>query len=132
MRTLSMIAAGAAIALMSAASAVRAGSEYQIDSNSGEKAVTYVVQFGGGKLFDRYTAFDPKSKKFVYLDWKRDAAAPRPAATIWDHRTGEFVGLYRFPGVEQPLPVIPTIEDMKVCPLTGDKHFQAKRIRFYD
>jgi hypothetical protein len=127
-----MVAAGAAIALMSAAPAVRAGSEYQIDSKSGEKAVTYVVQFGGGKLFDRYTAFDPKSKKFVYLDWKRDAASPRPAATIWDHRTGESVRLYKFPGVEQPLPVIPSIEDMKVCPLTGDKHFQAKRIRFYD
>jgi len=28
--------------------------------------------------------------------------------------------------VKDPLPVIPSIEDMKVCPMTGDKKFEAK------
>lgn len=103
-----------------------AGNIYDVTSTDGTKTVTYQVRFGGGKLFESYTAFDPASKKFVYLEWKRSEDAPKPALTFWDHRTGEIIALYKFPDVKDPLPVIPSIEDMKVCPMTGDKKFEAK------
>ncbi len=103
-----------------------AGNIYDVTSKDGKKTVTYQVRFGGGKLFDTYTAFDPASKKFVYLEWKRSEETPKPAMTIWDHRTGETISLYKFPDVKDPLPLIPAIEDMKACPMTGDKKFEAK------
>ncbi len=103
-----------------------AGNVYDVTSTDGMTTVTYRVRFGGGKLFEAYTAFDPASKKFVYLEWKRSDEAPKPVLTFWDHRTGETVALYKFPDVKDPLPVIPSIEDMKVCPMTGDKKFEAK------
>lgn len=114
------------------ASAADAGTGYKVTAKKGDETVTYDVNFGGGRRFERWTAFDPASKKFVYLDWPRGEAEPKPAATIWDHRTGETVKLYKFPEVETPLPVIPSIEEMKVCPLTGDKAFKAVRLIAYD
>jgi hypothetical protein len=45
---------------------------------------------------------------------------------LWNHRTGETIPLYHFPDAQNPLPVIPSIEAMKVCPLTNDKNFKAK------
>jgi hypothetical protein len=122
----------AAAVLASASSLASAGTEYRITSKDGEKTITYVVQFGGGRRFERFTAFDPKSKKFVYLDFDLDGKGPTPAGTIWDHRTGETIKLFKFPKVNQPLPLIPSIEDMKVCPITGDKHFKSERFRIYD
>lgn len=112
--------------------AAPAGTIYEVTAKKGDDAVTYRVKFGGGKAVSQWTAFDPATKKFVYLTWKRGDAEPAPAASIWDHRTGETVKLYKFPGVDQPLPVIPTIQDMKVCPLTGDKAFTSKRVGNYD
>jgi hypothetical protein len=109
-----------------------AGTIYEVTATSGTEKVTYRVKFGGGKAVAQWTAFDPKSKKFVYLTWERGDPAPEPVAAIWDHRTGETVKLYKFPNVEQPLPVIPSIQDMKVCPLTGDKEFTFKRVGNYD
>lgn len=110
---------------MAASSTVSAGNVYKVTSRSGDETVTYEVRFGGGKIKDQFTAFDPESKKFVYLSWNRAGERPAPAATIWDHRTGESIPLYAFPDAAHPLPVIPSIEDMKVCPITGDKEFKA-------
>ncbi len=45
---------------------------------------------------------------------------------VWDHRTGETIPLYRFPDTRNPLPVIPSIKALKVCPITGDKDFKAR------
>jgi hypothetical protein len=109
-----------------------AGTIYEVTATRGTEKVTYRVKFGGGKAVAQWTAFDPKSKQFVYLTWERGDPAPEPVATIWDHRAGETVKLYKFPNVEQPLPVIPSIQDMKVCPLTGDKEFTFKRVGNYD
>src|SRR5260370_40783220 len=109
-----------------------AGTKYRITSGQGEKEVTYDVNFGGGKAFGRYTAFDPDTKKFVYLDWEDKADAPKPVPVIWDHRTGETIPLYKFPGAANPLPRIPSINDRKVCPYTGDNNFEQKRLRNYD
>jgi hypothetical protein len=109
-----------------------AGTGYTVTAKQGEKEVTYEVKFGGGRRFEQWTAFDPASKQFVYLQWPRGAAEPKPAATVWDHRTGETLKLYKFPGVESPLPVIPSVEEMKVCPLTGDKAFKAVARLAYD
>jgi hypothetical protein len=120
------------LALSVAASQVLAGNAYQITSSDGSKSITYEVKFGGAKLYEQWTAFDPATKKFVYLTWKRDTPAPEPAARIWDYHTGEIVPLYKFPGVEQPLPIIPSIADLKVCPLTGDKHPKIEETRIYD
>jgi hypothetical protein len=103
-----------------------AGNIYKVTSRDGDKTVTYEVRFGGGKLMDQFTAFDPETKKFVYLRWRRGDAKPAPAMKVWDHRTGEIVPLYRFPDAKNPLPVIPSIEAMKVCPITNDKNFKAK------
>ncbi len=109
-----------------------AGDGYEVTARQGGKEVAYMVNFGGGKLFDQYTAFDPESKKFVYLSWKRDAKPPKPVMTIWDHNTGELIPLYKFPDVKNPLPAIPSIEAMKVCPITGDKQFKAKLVMAID
>ena len=103
-----------------------AGNIYKVTSQDGDKTVTYEVRFGGGKLMDLFTAFDPESKKFVYLQWKRSDEKPAPVMKVWDHRTGETIPLYRFPDAKHPLPVIPSLDAMKVCPLTGDKNFKAK------
>src|SRR5262249_4300101 len=109
-----------------------AGNVYQVTAQRGDKTVQYEVQFGGGRIMDRLTAFDPATKKFVYLDWERRGKAPAPVAKIWDHRTGETIPLYSFPQAKGPLPVIPSIEAMKVCPLTGDKNFKARLFEIID
>lgn len=124
------ILALAALALL--VSAADAGTGYKVTAKKGDETITYDVKFGGGRRFEQWTAFDPASKKFVYLDWTRGEAEPKPAAAVWDHRTGEAVKLYKFPGVDHPLPVIPSIEEMKVCPLTGDKAFKAVALIAYD
>ena len=116
----------AVIGLVAGTTPTLAGNIYKVTSQDGDKTVTYEVRFGGGKLMDQFTAFDPETKKFVYLQWKRSDEKPAPAMKVWDHRTGETILLYRFPDAKNPLPVIPSIDAMKVCPLTGDKNFKAK------
>lgn len=120
------------LGLLSAASPASAGMIYKVQSRNGDQQLTYEVRFGGGKLNEMFTAFDPSSKKFVYLHWPREGEPPTPAMTIWDHRTGETVPLYTFPGVKHPLPVIPNIQALRVCPLTGDKEFRAEIHIFID
>ena len=120
------------LALSITASQALAGNGYRITSSDGAKTISYEVNFGGAKLFERWTAFDPATKKFVYLDWQRDTPAPKAAGQIWDYRSGETSSLYRFPGVEQPLPIIPSIKDLKVCPITGDKHPKIEATYIYD
>jgi hypothetical protein len=109
-----------------------AGEVYRVTATRGGKPLTYEVKFGGGKLFEQWTAFDPVSKKFVYLTWPRRQDRPKPTGSIWDHRTGQTINLYKFPGVEQPLPVIPSIDDLKFDPLTGDTGFTATAVVTYD
>jgi hypothetical protein len=112
--------------LLLSASTALGGNIYRVTSHDGDREVTYEVQFGGGRLIDRFTAFDPEEKKFVYLTWKRQEQPPKPAMKIWDHQSRETISLYAFPNAKHPLPVIPSIEAMKVCPITGDKNFKAK------
>ena len=109
-----------------------AGTGYEVTSTDGKKTITYMVNFGGGKLFEQHTAFDPVTQKFVYLNWKRNGEAPQPVCSIWDHQTGRTIPLYKFPNVKNPLPVIPSIEAMKVCPITGDRKFKFTRKIAYD
>lgn len=116
-----------------------AGTEYEVTAKDGNEEVTYMVKFGGGMLFNQYTAFDPASKKFVYLTWRtrslnneKPEAPPEPICSIWNHETGKTINLYKFPGVEHPLPVIPSIKEMKVCPMTGDKDFTSRPMIAYD
>jgi len=115
-----------AVSVLTMTTLASAGNIYKVTSQHGGKTITYEVRFGGGRLMDQYTAFDPDTKKFVYLQWKRDGEKPAPAMKVWDHRTGETILLYRFPNAKNPLPVIPSIDAMKVCPLTNDKNFKAK------
>jgi len=121
-----------AISLVLVTSPSWAGDGYEVTSKQGDKEITYMVNFGGGRMFDQYTAFDPESKQFVYLQWNRREQPPQPAMQIWDHRSGELIQLYQFPDVKHPLPVIPSIEAMKVCPFTGDKNFKAKLVLAID
>ena len=116
-----------------------AGTGYQVTAKDGDEEVTYMVKFGGGMMFDQYTAFDPATEEFVYLTWKtrpmndeKPEAPPKPVCSIWDHKTGKKIKLYQFPGVEHPLPVIPSMEAMKVCPKTGDKNFKSQPLLAYD
>jgi hypothetical protein len=111
---------------------VLAGQVYRVTAMQGGKPTTCEVKFGGGKLFEMWTAFDPASKSFAYLTWPRARGEPKPAGSIWDHRTGDTIKLYNFPGVKQPLPVIRSIEDLKVWPLTGDKAFNVTATSVYD
>jgi hypothetical protein len=121
----------ALLALMSGTAL--AGTIYEVTAKKGDEEVKYRVKFGGGKAAIVWTAFDPDTKKFVYLSFDRDKAqAPEPAATIFDHRTGETIKLYKFPNAKNPLPVIPKLDEMKVCPITGDTKFSANRIGNYD
>lgn len=120
------------VGLLCTAATASAGMIYKVQSRNGDQQLTYEVRFGGGKLEELFTAFDPNSKKFVYLSFPRDGEPPAPAMIIWDHRTGEKVPLYAFPGVKDPLPVIPNIQALKVCPLTGDKNFRAEIHIFID
>lgn len=108
------------------ATSAQGGTVYKVTSVDGEKTIKYEVTFGGGRLFEQMTAFDPVAKKFVYLKWNRSDARPKPASHIWDHNTGKTVPLYTFPGAKHPLPEIPSIMAMKVCPKTGDTDFKAK------
>ena len=78
------------------------------------------------------TAFDPASKKFVYLQWDRGGTKPAPAGSIWDHKTGEIIVLYKFPEVAQPLPVIPSVNDLTICPKTGSKIISKKLTIIFD
>lgn len=132
MRTVPLTACLTLLALAAAASQAFAGTGYRITNGEGGKAASYDVRFGRAKLFERWTAFDPAAKKFVYLDWKRDTPAPQPAGQIWDYRSGETIPLYKFPGVEQQLPIIPSIKDLKVFPLTGERDFKVEELEIYD
>lgn len=108
------------------------GTGYIVTSKQGDETITYEVKFGGGRRFEQHTAYDPVSESFAYLTWNRGAEAPKPAGVIWDHETGRSIKLYKFPNVEHPLPVIPSMDAMKVCPKTGDPDFKAKAILAYD
>lgn len=125
----SALVLGLALAVTSVADA---GQRLIITAGEGADAVTYEVDFGGGKLMEKYTAWDPVGKKFVYLTFPRRGEAPKPASTIWDHRTGETIALYTFPGAAQPLPIIPSADDMKICPKTGKKITERKTKLFID
>ena len=127
-RTPALVFASPLIVTSSAA----AGNVYKVASHDGEKTITYEVRFGGIKLMDQFTAFDPDTKKFVYLTWNRKDKPPTPAMKLWDYRTGESIPLYRFPYANNPLPVIPSIESMKVCPFTNDKNFKAELYEIVD
>lgn len=120
------------VVLLVGISIARAGNIYKVTSQSGGGTITYEVGFGGGRLMDQFTAFDPDTKKFVYLKWERKGKPPTPAMKIWDHRTGETILLYAFPNAKSPLPVIPSIEAMKACPLTNDRNFKAKLHIIFD
>jgi len=114
------------------AATLQAGHGYEVTSTDGKSTKTYMVLFGGGKLMEQVTAFDPMSQKFVYLTWKRDTPMPKPAGSIWNATTGETSQLYKFPDVETPLPLIPSIKDLKVCPFTGDKNLKSELKLFID
>lgn len=110
-----------------------AGTGYEVQAKKSDgETLTYQVKFGGGRQFDQFTAFDPTSKSFVYLTWNRRETAPEPVSTIFDHTTGKTIPLYKFPEAKHPLPVIPSMEEMKVSPLTGDQAFKATRRIAYD
>lgn len=124
---------GAAVGLLFLASAiVSAGEVYRVTAQEGRKTVTYEVRFGGGRMHDQFTAFDPETKKFVYLEWKRGDNPPVPEMKIWDHQTGETISLYRFPKAQHPLPVIPSMDSIRICPITKDRKFQAKLYAMFD
>jgi hypothetical protein len=124
---------GTCFLLFFSVSSVPAANIYQITSTDGRKTIKYEVHFGGSLDHNIWTAFCPKSQKFVYLSWLRGKQKPpQVAATIWDHQTGRTIKLYRFPNCRDPLPVIDSIADLKVCPFTGDKKFKLVRTRIAD
>ena len=121
-----------ALVLLVVSDSVHAGTGYEVTSQKAGKSMTYKVNFGGGKRFEQHTAFDPATRKFVYLSWMRGTKAPEPAARIWDHTTGKTTELFVFPNAKHPLPVIPSMDAMKICPMTGDRNFEAKKVIVYD
>lgn len=121
-----------ALTLFFFSSNAMAADAYRITSRDGDKEVTYEVIFGAIRMGDQYTAFDPETKSFVYLMWKHTEEAPKPVMTIWNHRDGSLQELYQFPDARHPLPVIPNISAMKVCPITGDKAFTFRQVGVVD
>jgi hypothetical protein len=127
--------ASLAVGLLGAVVAIcEAASIYRITSKTKDgETKQYKVTFGPTKVTNRLVAFCPKNKKFVYLIWKdKTEKAPEPVSSIWDHRTGETVPLYKFPDSPHPLPAIARAEDIKVCPFTGDTKLKVERIGFAD
>jgi len=112
--------------------AVSAGDGYRVTARGADGPVEYDVTFGDGRASGRLTAFDPASRAFVYLTYPRSGERPTPVGSIWDHRTGATIPVYKFPKVETPLPAIPSIGEMKVCPLTGDTKFTYKLVKAVD
>lgn len=102
-----------------------AGTGYEVTVETDEETRSYMVIFGGGRLFGQHMGFDPDTKKFVYLRWSRAEEPPKPVAKIWNHETGEMIQLFKFPNAKNPLPVIPSVKAMKVCPFTGSKELKA-------
>lgn len=109
-----------------------AGTGYKVTVVVDGEEVSYHVRFGGGMTFNMMTAYDPISGEFVYLNWKYDEEDPAPVAKIWDHVSGRFIPLFKFPGVEQPLPVIPSIRSLQVCPKTRSKDLRIETTWTYD
>ena len=68
-------------------SQVFAGTGYEVTVETDEETKSYMVIFGGGRLFEQHTGFDPDTKKFVYLRWARAEEPPKPVAKIWKHDT---------------------------------------------
>lgn len=101
------------------------GEIYEVTSTDGKRTVKYELWFGGGKDVQTLTAFNPQTKKFVrwHIDRSKGEQA-KIVAQIWDYKTCRTIDLYRFPGVENPLPIIPLIDDLKICPITGDKNLK--------
>jgi hypothetical protein len=121
-----------ALAFAACALPAVAGDIVEITSTDGKKSVTYEVKFGGGKSTGQLTALCPREKKFVYLTWELGGKRPEPVSSFWDSKTGETVRLYRFPGCPDPLPAIGGVEDLRVCPFTGDKNFKKRKVGNYD
>ena len=67
------------VSLLIGTSLASAGNIYKVTSKDGEKTITYEVRFGGGRLRETFTAFDPETKTFVYLEWDRKGKPPTPA-----------------------------------------------------
>jgi hypothetical protein len=109
-----------------------AGTGYEIIAGEGKTAVQYEVRFGGGRISDQMTGYDPATKTFVYLSWKRGTDKPKPAGSIWDHTTGKTIPLYEFPGAKVPLPEIPSIDELTRCPITGGAITGKKKTIIYD
>lgn len=101
-----------------------AGDGYQITSKKPDgTTITYELVFGPTMVAKRHLGFDPASKEFVYLTWNPDREdEPKPVCSIFDVQTGVEIPLYKFPNVEYPLPIIRSIREFKVCPITGDKN----------
>ena len=118
--------------LLLTSSSLYSGTLYKITSIHEDQEMTYQLMFGGGFRTCKYTAFDPVSKKFLYLSWKRNEKAPEPVASIWIHTTGKTVKLFKFPGATQALPVIPSVDDLKFCPFTGSKDLTKTVLLKYD
>jgi hypothetical protein len=55
------------VGLLIGTSPASAGNIYKVTSQDGEKTITYEVRFGGRRLMDQFTAFNPETKKFVHL-----------------------------------------------------------------
>lgn len=109
-----------------------AGDIFEVTVKNNGEPKTFNVQFGGGEQFEQWTAFDPESKAFVYLDFPRLGEKPTPVATIWQSQTGETIPLYQFKNAKHPLPRIESMAQLKVCPFTGSKDLKAVRIIVVD
>jgi len=106
------------------------GEFYLITSSDGN--TSYKLRFGSGKAGgSSLNGFDPVTKKLVVIHLKPGEAKPKPVAKIWDHKTGKTIPLYKFPDVEQPLPVIESIKDLTFFPFTDSKDFEVKK-GFFD
>jgi hypothetical protein len=107
-----------------------AGDIYRLTSADGK--TSYKANFGRGKRVQLITAFDPRSKKFVNLSYPADKPRPEPVGRIWDHASGRMLSLFKFPDVEQPLPEIPSVKDLKYFPLTDSDRFDVKLVGAFD
>jgi hypothetical protein len=110
------------------------GEIYEATGTDGKTTVKHELWFGGGKNgLQVLNAFDPQTKKIVRMEIDRSKGEKaKVAAQIWDYKTGRTIDLYKFPGSAHPLPLIPSIEEFRICPITGDTKLKVERVGFFD
>ena len=119
-------------AFLNGASALLAGSGYEVRCKDAKCGFKTQANIGGGMAFEEASGFCAPCQNWVSVTWKRGEKAPVPLATFWDPETGTQRRVYKCPKCKKPFVVIEKIEDMKFCPRCKKPILENKQTVLYD